>query len=168
MFFQFLNDSVLYYNRLLLVDACSEIGKHQNILKDFNVKYNEALQCIKKIYSDINPKPMNKDEEAKKSCATDSEKSPEENEDQFILFSSLTSDSRTRRPPTELSDAGPIYQDSIPQDSQGSTFTPLGTYLRKNKLIDRYRMNEKQDDNYKLLSDASRIPHNIAYQPVGN
>ncbi|CAI7723969.1 Plasmodium vivax Vir protein, putative [Plasmodium vivax] len=190
-YYHFLNACVFYYNKLLQHDTCKENQKHKNELNDFKETYIEALENIKKIYPNITPKPMQDSEEAKESCTNNREKSQESDEEGFILFQSLTSNSRTRRPPPTLSDSVAIHQNSIPQDSQGSTigkatpiicstvaismfsfilhkFTPLGTYLRRNKLIDRNRMDEKQDDNYKLLSDASQIPHNIAYQPVVN
>ncbi|VUZ99691.1 PIR protein [Plasmodium vivax] len=162
---QFFSAFVLYYNRLLQHDTCNDIKEYQTELNEFKGKYNEALAHIKTKYKDISTRPMDNVEEAKKSFRHPL---------QFIR-----------------DDSGDTIQAGTPEDSQGSTvgkatpiicsavaifmssfmlhkFTPLGTYLRRNKLIDRNRMDEKQDDNYKLLSDTSRIPHNIAYQPVGN
>ncbi|SCA59809.1 VIR protein [Plasmodium vivax] len=192
IFSQFLNTSIRPYNKLLQHDTCNKPQKYKTQLEEFKNKYNEALEYIKKIYPVIITKPMNNYEEAKKTCGTDSEKTDELYPDLFKYFSTASSDLRAHpiSQPLALSASGDILLDGTPQDSQGSTlgtatpiicsavaismfsfilhkFTPLGTYLRRNKLIDRNRMDEKQDDNYKLLSNASEIPHNIAYQPVG-
>ncbi|KMZ94044.1 hypothetical protein PVMG_02270 [Plasmodium vivax Mauritania I] len=166
-YYEFLNVCVLYYNRLLKHDTCIEINKYQTQLNEFKKEYDQALEAIKITHKDINPIPMHDENRAKESCSTDSKKVQELESDVFTYFSTIPSGIRAQpiSPRPALSNSGDTIQADAPEDSQGSTFTPLGTYLRRNKLIDRNRMDEKQDDNYKLLSDASRIPHNIAYQP---
>ncbi|SCA59794.1 VIR protein [Plasmodium vivax] len=190
-FSKFLNTFIMLYNRVLRYDTCNQSKKYLTKLNDFKKEYDEALEHIKTKYKDIKPKTMENDEEAAESCTTGKEQD-QEGDSEFPLFSSIKSHITTHPAPAAPTHSalGDTIRDDTPEDSNDSTigkatpficsgvaifmflfilhkFTPLGTCLRKNKLIDRNRMKGKQDDIYKLLSDASQIPHNIAYQPIG-
>ncbi|CAI7718379.1 Plasmodium vivax Vir protein, putative [Plasmodium vivax] len=160
---KFFSDCAFYYNKLLQDVICRKKEKYQTELSNLKKVYDEALKAIKNKYPDINPMSMKDKASAKKSCPT-GQKVNQDGKQEYQLFSGNSYFSKGPPPGHSIREiSGDINLHGTPEGSQGSTIGKATPILCSTVAISMFSF-----ILHKLLSDASQIPHNIAYQPVGN